>query len=234
MVSKRWLNHLRKLNKDYRRTNYCKEPSNILSVKKNMLEKIKKTKKTDNHYSLVKDKNNPLQNEFYTIYDKKCAYCGVTHQIISLEVFEIDHFIPKKHGGEDILDNLVLSCKTCNRLKQDFFKDSMLEKMHPDNDIIHFFNRNEKFKICINEEFLGDRDVSTFYDKLKLGYNLRRLDYLLLQVIALYSEMENLEDERRFLEYILLFGRLKNKLMNYRKCFKGDKFIQNLLPEYNN
>ena len=31
--------------------------------------------------------------------------------------FEIDHVTPKSQGGSDRLDNLVLSCPTCNRAK---------------------------------------------------------------------------------------------------------------------
>jgi len=31
--------------------------------------------------------------------------------------FEIDHIIPVFKGGENIIDNLILSCRKCNRAK---------------------------------------------------------------------------------------------------------------------
>ncbi len=31
--------------------------------------------------------------------------------------FEIDHIVPLIHGGENIINNLILSCRSCNRAK---------------------------------------------------------------------------------------------------------------------
>ncbi len=42
-----------------------------------------------------------------------CVYCGVTG------VGSIDHKVPLALGGSNDLDNLVISCSPCNRLKGD-------------------------------------------------------------------------------------------------------------------
>jgi len=45
---------------------------------------------------------------------KQCRYCGIfppRHEI------EIDHVIPVADGGRSLLNNLVTSCRTCNRQK---------------------------------------------------------------------------------------------------------------------
>jgi 5-methylcytosine-specific restriction endonuclease McrA len=46
-----------------------------------------------------------LQRDNYT-----CAYCGDLG-------LEVDHVIPRMHGGRDIPSNLVASCSRCNNLK---------------------------------------------------------------------------------------------------------------------
>lgn len=43
-----------------------------------------------------------------------CEYCHIPHAYDELS-FEVDHVIPRKHGGLTILSNLCLSCFACNR-----------------------------------------------------------------------------------------------------------------------
>jgi 5-methylcytosine-specific restriction endonuclease McrA len=47
-----------------------------------------------------------------------CRYCGFW----SLEdpsKFELDHVRPVAHGGETSVENMVVACRRCNRLKRD-------------------------------------------------------------------------------------------------------------------
>jgi hypothetical protein len=46
----------------------------------------------------------------------KCEYCTL-HQDFSIYTHEIDHVIAMKHGGRTVLENLALSCLSCNRHK---------------------------------------------------------------------------------------------------------------------
>lgn len=48
-----------------------------------------------------------------TKYNNKCAYCGVDCS----DKFHIDHKLPLSRGGGNQLDNLALSCPTCNYKK---------------------------------------------------------------------------------------------------------------------
>lgn len=43
-----------------------------------------------------------------------CAYCGQIGGVL-----EVDHVVPFSKGGSDALDNLVTSCRKCNRQKKD-------------------------------------------------------------------------------------------------------------------
>src|SRR4051812_32415706 len=46
----------------------------------------------------------------------RCEYC-LLPSVLSLMPFEIDHVVPRKHGGLAIEENLALACFYCNRYK---------------------------------------------------------------------------------------------------------------------
>lgn len=48
--------------------------------------------------------------------DNRCEYC-LLHQDDVVATHQVDHVIAEKHGGATVLDNLALSCMTCNRRK---------------------------------------------------------------------------------------------------------------------
>lgn len=48
----------------------------------------------------------------YLRADLRCAYCGAATRRAERQV---DHVIPRRHGGPDTGDNLVLACQRCNR-----------------------------------------------------------------------------------------------------------------------
>ena len=45
-----------------------------------------------------------------------CEYCRL-HQSLVASAHQVDHVIAEKHGGPTTLDNLALSCMTCNLRK---------------------------------------------------------------------------------------------------------------------
>ena len=61
-----------------------------------------------------------LRNDFHF----ECAYCGLKEKdnLIGEECFEKDHFVPMTSSAEEDLDdyqNMVYSCRRCNRTKTD-------------------------------------------------------------------------------------------------------------------
>lgn len=46
----------------------------------------------------------------------RCEYC-LLHQEHGVKKHEPDHIIPRKHGGQDVDDNLAWACFLCNRYK---------------------------------------------------------------------------------------------------------------------
>lgn len=45
---------------------------------------------------------------------EKCGWCGCEDG-----PFEIDHITPRSKGGENVLENVIVSCRPCNRAKKD-------------------------------------------------------------------------------------------------------------------
>lgn len=47
-------------------------------------------------------------------FNGRCAYCGWE---INNRQMQMDHIVPKEHGGEDTYENLNPSCRYCNNYK---------------------------------------------------------------------------------------------------------------------
>jgi len=59
--------------------------------------------------------NKKLKLEIYKKTWGNCAYCGKFYFLFNRWV--IEHIEPKSKGGKDDLDNLILSCPSCNTKK---------------------------------------------------------------------------------------------------------------------
>jgi len=68
--------------------------------------------------------------------DGRCAYCQSSEALLGV-TFEVDHIMPLAAGGASDIDNLCLSCPTCNRLKAakqaapDALDGAMTQLFHP-------------------------------------------------------------------------------------------------------
>ena len=113
--------------------------------------------------------------------------------MIKKSEFEIDHFLyekasifdTKKDAGH--MDNLILSCHDCNHNKSSFWIDiEWIDMLCPDGKKIkEVFIRDELYYIRINDMYNEETIIHEFYDKLQLGSELHRLDYLLMNIIGL-------------------------------------------------
>jgi 5-methylcytosine-specific restriction endonuclease McrA len=191
---------------DYRNTSSCKTLKDIKHDKEKLLCKIKaEHPKADieNAYNKLDGSNKLYDNyrkEFYTIYNNKCAYCGVSTQVISHDLYQIDHFVCQSKNKKDkeinCITNLVLSCSKCNQKKRDFqIKDEYRQILHPDKaEINNVFLRDDKYYIVISDKYKTDNVVKEFYDKLKLGSQIKRLDFLLMNMQDLLKEIKDGND----------------------------------------
>ncbi|MEG4857628.1 HNH endonuclease signature motif containing protein [Microcoleus sp. K1-B6] len=66
---------------------------------------------------------------------EQCEYCRFP-QTASLFAFEMEHIIAEKHDGATVVENLALSCPSCNR-----FKGTDLGSIDPETgQLTPFFN----------------------------------------------------------------------------------------------
>ncbi|WP_157805667.1 HNH endonuclease [Bacillus sp. mrc49] len=180
--------------KDYRNTSYNELDHSLGEKKIKFMDEFKLDfPRAWNIYNNI-NKNGKIYNvKFKNLYYNKCVYCGISTQVINSSNFEVDHFIPKAvldlNLGYDKkhiqgIKNLVNSCTMCNRGKLDFLCNSeALYMLHPDNNQLPLiFNRKTDLSIEIKKEYDDNDVIKEFYTKLKLNNQLRRLDYLLMEM----------------------------------------------------
>lgn len=105
---------------DYRKTKYCPELIDINERKRKVenLVKVDHPNAQDMH-TYISDNSEKYKLKFLEIYNGKCAYCGVSVDLIKKNEFEIDHFlyekapkfVTKKEAG--YIENLILACHDC-------------------------------------------------------------------------------------------------------------------------
>lgn len=205
------------MNNDYRNTEYCPVLTEIKEKKKKLHDDIlKKHPRQKNMYNKIKLRDNEFNQRFVQIYNCKCAYCGVSMDILPATLFEVDHYIAessfadKNKAGK--IENLVLSCYHCNRNKKALvISDKYVKQLNTDNGkITEVFYRDDKYYIRINKSFQNDKKIEEFYEKLKLFHQSHRIDYLLLSMNGLHSKIEDKNKKEKLAEAILLLQKKRN------------------------
>ena len=205
---------------DYRNTIYEVSKKDIINEKNALEDKIKKEHpKVKIIYNQINKKDGNYNKQFRNIYNNKCAYCGISTDVISSELFEIDHFICEiSFNGDSInagkINNLVLSCKKCNRAKKDFIWNEIysLKFNVDDESITELFYRDVDYSNKIEKEYITDDSIYNFYIKLKLNEEIRRLDFLLMNMYGFYNKYYEDKNIYRILEYIVLLQKKRNEL----------------------
>ena len=205
---------------DSRHTIYEVSKKDIINEKNALEDKIKKEHpKVKIIYNQINKKDGNYNKQFRNIYNNKCAYCGISTDVISSELFEIDHFICEiSFNGDSInagkINNLVLSCKKCNRAKKDFIWNEIysLKFNVDDESITELFYRDVDYSIKIEKEYITDNSIYNFYIKLKLNEEIRRLDFLLMNMYGFYNKYYEDKNIYRILEYIVLLQKKRNEL----------------------
>jgi len=206
---------------DYRNTNYCPILDDVVGKKKVLEEKIRKAHPRQKiMYNKVHDRDTSFNKEFCTIYNCKCAYCGVSMEILPATLFEVDHFVAeslfeeKEKAGD--VNNLVLACYQCNRNKKAFeIRDEYIKKLNVDDgEITKVFFRDDKYYIRIEDAYVDDEVVGSFYNQLQLINQTRRLDYLLSNMQGLHKKLEGTAQGYKLAEAIVILQRKRNKFLD--------------------
>jgi len=183
---------------DYRLTEFCDEFVD-LKVKKNNFKKkvLEEHPKLINFYSHLSDKDGGYKYRFISIYNDRCVYCGNSLDSINIDLFEIDHYINEasfssnNKQAANAIENLVPACQMCNRAKSGItIKNNYVSLLDPEGmQIKDIFIRKPNYSIEIAKKYADDEFIVLFYDKMKFSSELRRLDYLILNMRGLYNKL---------------------------------------------
>lgn len=176
---------------DYRCNRYC-NISFVLDEKKAQFSKEFRNKhpRTSNFYRYIRPRKSIENRKFRKIYNNRCVYCGVSTQVLPISLFEVDHFLSQseceKHciANVDYIDNLVSACSMCNRGKSNYSCSSEhVDLLHPDkNQYPVVFRRDKRYNLGIEEDYQNNPDVVELFRVLKFDNELRRLDYLIMEL----------------------------------------------------
>lgn len=181
---------------DYRNTAYCSVLQDVLLKKKTLNDEIRSNTRTKIIYNKIRENDNSYKAKFMEIYNYKCSYCGNSIDNISSILFEVDHYICESSFNSNEkagrIENLVLACYDCNRSKSSFLiKKEYVDILNPDLEHIKsVFCRDDLYHIQVTEKYKDDEYIKLFYDKLKLGYQSRRLDFLLMNLNGLCKKLD--------------------------------------------
>ncbi len=167
---------------------------------------------SDNYHYLLRE-HSELKIKFRKLYQYKCVYCGITNDVISNEMLELDHYYPytkrKDYNGNiNELANIVLSCHSCNRSKSSFLTEHSDKTIfHPDMvDLGVYFERKKDYTVCIRNDYKTNTHVCAFYEQLKMKNYHRRLDHLIMMMsefcknctdITLKNKLQDIKEELR-------------------------------------
>lgn len=193
---------------DYRNTEYCIPLGDVKSRKNTVVDMVKKDHpKVKDMHAYISQNEKPYKTAFIKAYNGKCAYCGVSIDIVPKSCFEVDHFISKKDprfakkADAGYIDNLVLACHRCNHSKGDYtIADSACGYLHPDMPgIATTFILDEDFYIRVSDLKKDDQEANGLYEQLELASDVCRLDYLLLNMIGLRKEIGEASPAHKYL-----------------------------------
>ena len=197
--------------KDYRCSQYCSSFETLPQRKPALLKEIRKAHlRAKNIYSIVSKSGTEEHRAFYDLYNNKCAYCGCSINVIPAQLFNVDHIKPKADKATpanklNAIENLVLACRTCNAGKSDFWFEELSNEWSPDGEgLATIFVRDDLFNILIGSEYTDNENVKTLFEKLRLGEQHRRLDYLLMSI---YGYVRTLPEDSEKRQALLEVGR---------------------------
>lgn len=68
------------------------------------------------------------QIDKHYLYQREGGKCFFCSKSLKYDKVTIDHYLPKSMGGTDEVFNLVISCKTCNRVKKNIIPEDVQKK----------------------------------------------------------------------------------------------------------
>ena len=108
----------------------------------------------------------------------------------------------------------MLSCKKCNRAKKDFIWDEVYSSKFnvDDGSITELFYRDKNYYIKVENKFITDKTICEFYRKLKLDEEIRRLDFLLMNMYGFSKKHSSDRISEKISKCVVLLQQKRNEL----------------------
>ena len=157
-------------------------------------------------------------------FSNRCAYCNLHDEAITTP-FEIDHYIPKtafessRPELKTDYDNLVYSCKKCNRAKSNKFEGD-INQTPLDNNLFYNPSVVDYNTIFFRDEygFISSADTKgkNMIKLLRLHRPIHNLAWFCERLAVAIDKLQNrLEKEEQTSDLYRQLADLKNKLLNY-------------------
>ena len=100
----------------------------------------------------------------YDICRGKCAYCGCD---IELKDMQVDHIYPIYRGGEDVLDNMLPACRSCNHYKSTLTIDEF--RKHLSGLANRLYRDNVTYRIGLRYGIITTsyKNIQFYYESIK-------------------------------------------------------------------
>lgn len=192
-------------------------------------DKILRRRTEYTHYSDYQKYSNILKEDF----QNTCGYCGKDMNIISCPA-QKDHLIPekecKKHGRLDLIsdyNNLVYSCRVCNRNKWDNWPLNNIDNIN-DGKTGYVDPATSDFDktLCRNNkgEIISLTDVGNYmYNILNFSNRLTDIWWKISKINKTIDEIDEMLDDDVSDNKLKEYRQLHKKVKEFTKLLKQEK-----------
>ena len=147
--------------------------------------------------------------------DYRNTVYGVPQKNIIDEKKALEERIKREHPKVKIIYNQINKKDSeYNRAKKDFiWSEAYSPRFNVDDEsITELFYRNEEYSIRIEQKYITDNIICSFYRKLKLDEEIRRLDFLLMNMYGFYNKYFDDKNIEKILKCIMFLQKKRNEL----------------------
>ena len=113
-----------------------------------------------------------IRNYLLKKYGRKCFYCDK-----EVSTFEVEHMIPKAKGGSNRIDNLTLSCHSCNQKKGTLTAEEFIKQTLPAEKVAKKLKQLSKEKRLFKYMAHMNATRWTLYDAINDKYPNVKMTY---------------------------------------------------------
>ena len=143
----------------------------------------------------MSDRRKLTQAERKTVLDRfcgRCAYCG---KPITMQELNVDHLVPIRKGGEDMLYNMYPSCRSCNQAKSTLDIEQFREFVQT---AYQRAKQKPFFRIAdaVGRSYESEKPVRFYFESRKMDDYMVTIDEMMERAIMNWLD-ERTEAERK-------------------------------------